>query len=81
MDLKKILPYAFFSIVLSAWFFSLLMVYIPTTSWVTPTFPLTIDANMKTLFLALTVLSALTSMLMGLKVMGKLTQISKKLRL
>jgi hypothetical protein len=31
------------------------------------------------LFLALTVLTALTSMLMGLKFMGKLPQIRKKL--
>jgi hypothetical protein len=33
------------------------------------------------LFLALTILSAFTSMLMGLSFMGKLTKISKKLRL
>lgn len=79
MGLKKILPYAFFSIVFSAWFISMLMVYLPTTNWVTPTFPVAIDVNIKTLFLALTVLTALTSMLMGLKFMGKLPQIRKKL--
>jgi hypothetical protein len=76
MDLKKTLPYVFLSSLFTVWLLSLLAVYLPTTSWVTPTFPLTINSSMKTMFLVSTVLLTLASFLMGMEKLGMLSHIA-----
>jgi hypothetical protein len=76
MGLKKVLPYLFLSVLFTIWLFLLLAVYIPTTSWGTPTFPLKIDPNLKTMFLASTVFLVLTSFLMSMEKLGLLSRIA-----
>jgi hypothetical protein len=79
MGLKKVLPYLILSVLLAVWVILLLAVYIPTTSWGTPTFPVKIDPNVKMMFLASTVLLMSASFLMGMKKLGMISRISNSL--
>lgn len=79
MGLKKIVPIIFFSVVFGVWFFSLLELLIPITGVGTPTFPITIDVNMKTMFLTSTILLAATSFMMSLERLGTLSHVVSKL--
>ena len=58
--------YSFFVIVFSVWLISLLAIYLPASNWVTSTYPSTIDNTTLAIFLVSTVLSSLTSFLLGL---------------
>ncbi len=79
MGLRKIVPIIFFSVVVSVWLFSMLAVLIPLTNWGAPTFPLTIDANMKAIFVASTVLLASALFLMSMEKLGILSRINNLL--
>ena len=58
--------YKAFIIVLIAWIVSLLAVYIPTSKWMPPTFPLTINNHTLPLFIASTSLASSVSLYLGL---------------
>jgi hypothetical protein len=75
MALKKILPYLLLSALFALWLFSLLAVYLPITSWGTPTFPITINSNMKALFLASSIILALATFLFGIQKLGLFSRI------
>jgi len=78
MTLKKMLLYTFFIINLSIWLTSLLAIYFPLSNWVTPTFPLQpINPHLKEIFFTSTALSALTSLLLGLKMLRPQEQKAK----
>ncbi len=79
MNWKKTLPYIFLSVLFAIWLFLLLAVYIPTTSWGTPTFPVKIDPSLRTMFLSSTVLLAMTSLLMSFEKLGLLSRVSNLL--
>jgi hypothetical protein len=76
MSWKRIFPYIFLCVLFAIWLSLLWAVYIPTMSWSTPTFPLMIDPNLKTMFLASTVLLALFSLFIGLEELGMLSHIA-----
>lgn len=70
MALKENLQYKAFLAFFSVWFVSLIVVYIPISKWITPTFPLTIDYNYKLIIFSISAtLSALTSFYIGLNKM------------
>jgi hypothetical protein len=75
MNLKEVLLYLFLSVVFSIWLSLLLAVYIPTTSWGTIAFPLSIDSTLKTMFLVSTVLLMATSVLIGMEKLGILSRL------
>jgi hypothetical protein len=79
MGLKKIVPIILFSVVFGVWFFSLLEMLIPITGRGTPAFPITIDVNVKTMFLTSGILLAATSFMMGLERLGTLSHVVSKL--
>jgi hypothetical protein len=79
MNWKKTIPYIFLSVLFAIWLFLLLAVYVPTTSWGTPTFPVKIDPSLKTMFFASTVALASASFLMGMEKLGLLSRISNLL--
>ena len=81
MNLKKVFPITLLSAVFGFWFFSLLQMLIPIAGWETLTFPVTIDASTKMMFLASTILLAATSFVMGLEKLGAFSIIAIKLHL
>ena len=66
MALKKSMLNKVFIVVLITWFLSLLTIYIPTSKWITPTFPKTINNYTLTIFTTSTVLASVTSLYLGL---------------
>jgi len=72
MKLKSNLHYIIFTMAFSIWLVSLLAIYLPMTRWGTPTFPFVIDNNTLAIFLGSTVLSSVSSFLIGLDKLGKL---------
>lgn len=70
--------YSFFVIVFSVWLISLLAIYLPASNWVTSTFPPTIDNTTLAIFLASTVLSSLTSFLLGLDKLVRINHTKKQ---
>lgn len=66
MALKKDLQYKVFSVVLSIWLVSMLVVYIPLSNLVTPTFPLTINNYTLTFFQASMSLTFSLALYLGL---------------
>jgi len=80
MTSKERLLYIFFIMMLSAWFVSLLAVYLPTSKFVTPIFPVVIDSHIFVVFSVATALSSLTSFLIGLDKLGKLSSIRNRIR-
>ncbi len=58
--------YKAFIIVLIAWIVSLLAVYVPTSKWMPPTFPSTINNHTLPLFIASTGLASSVSLYLGL---------------
>jgi hypothetical protein len=77
MSLKKVLPFFFFSVLFGIWFYSLFSVYSSASNWGTPTIPLTVDSNMKTMFFASTILLAPSLFLMGLAKLDVFSRIAK----
>ena len=73
MPLKKKFLYAFFIILLSIWFVSLLVFSLSTSIWGTQTFPLTINAYVRTILWVSTVLASLISFFLGLYELGILS--------
>jgi hypothetical protein len=73
MSLKKKFLYAFFIIILSIWFVSLLVFSLSTSIWGTQNFPLIMNAYLRTILWASTVLSSLTSFFLGLYELGVLS--------
>ena len=66
MALKKSLLSKVFIVVFGIWFISLLAVYVPISSWMTPTFPKTINNYALTIFIASTGLATPMSLYLGL---------------
>ncbi|NWG09746.1 MAG: hypothetical protein HXX80_05525 [Nitrososphaerales archaeon] len=67
MALKGRLGYVVLALALMVWFVSLLVVYLPISKLITPTFSLPIEYDyMLIIFLASTALSSLTSFYIGL---------------
>ncbi len=75
MNQKKKPLYIFLFIILSIWIVSLLAIYLPTTNFVIPTFPLTQNNHILTIFLVSTALSSITSFLVGLSELGKIPNV------
>ncbi|MFB0503121.1 MAG: hypothetical protein ACETWE_04740 [Candidatus Bathyarchaeia archaeon] len=73
--LRKNLRYIVFSTLVSVWFVSLLAVYLPISGWVPRTFPLAVEDNLLTLFLVTAGLSSLSSLYMGLSMLGAYSRI------
>ena len=78
MSLEKTLLYFSYFIVLGIWFLSLSAVYLPTSKWVTPTFPVIIDTHTQTMFLISSALASASSLLIDLESMGKLSDARKR---
>ncbi|MDH5440686.1 MAG: hypothetical protein OEZ48_02340 [Candidatus Bathyarchaeota archaeon] len=73
--LRKNLRYIVFSTLVSVWFVSLLAVYLPISGWVPRTYPLAVEDNLLTLFLVTAGLSSLSSLYMGLSMLGAYSRI------
>ena len=80
MSLKKKFLYAFFIIILSIWFVSLLVFSLSTSIWGTQTFPLTINAYVRTILWVSTVLASLTSFFLGLYELGVLAALKSHIK-
>jgi hypothetical protein len=80
MSLKKKFLYSFFIIILSTWFVSLLVLSLSTSIWGTRTFPLTINAYVRTIFWVSTVLASSTSFLIGLDELGALSALKNHIK-
>lgn len=78
--LKRNLQYIVFTAVFSAWLVSLLAVYLPVSNWVTPTFPSTVDNNALMIFLVTTALSSLSSLFVGLNMLGINSRLKMKVQ-
>jgi hypothetical protein len=72
--------YTFFIIILSIWLVSLLSFSLPTSIWGTQTFPLTINAYLRTILWASTVLASLTSFFLGLYELGVLAALKSHIK-
>lgn len=68
--LRNNLQYIVFSVLLSAWFVSLLAVYLPISGWGPRTYPLAVEDSVLTLFLVTAGLSSLSSLYIGLSMLG-----------
>ena len=73
--LRNNLQYIVFSILLSAWFVSLLAVYLPISGWGPRTYPLAVEDSVLTLFLVMAGLSSLSSLYIGLSMLGACSRI------
>ena len=73
--LRNNLQYIVFSILLSAWFFSLLAVYLPISGWGPRTYPLAVEDSVLALFLVAAGLSSLSSLYIGLSMLGGYSRI------
>ena len=80
MPLKKKFLYTFFFIILSIWFVSLLVLSLSTSIWATQTFPLTINAYVRTILWVSTILASLTSFSMGLYELGVLSTLNSHIK-
>jgi hypothetical protein len=80
MSLKKKFLYTFFIIILSIWFISLLVFSLSTSIWGTQTFPLTMNAYLRTIFWASTILASLTSFFLGLYELGVLATLKSHIK-
>ncbi len=79
MNLKSDLKYIVFGITFSTWVVSLLAVYLPMSRWVTPTFPVNVDNTVLTAFLATTILSSMSSLYIGLGMLGIKSKVKRKI--
>lgn len=68
---KGKIPYLFFITGFGIWAASLLTIYLPISGWVTPVYSTVVDNNTMTVFLGSTVLSFLSSLLIGLNHLRK----------
>jgi len=73
--LRNNLQYVVFSILLSVWFVSLLVVYLPISGWGPRTYPLAVEDSVLTLFLVAAGLSSLSSLYIGLSMLGAYSRI------
>jgi hypothetical protein len=80
MSLKEKFFYAFFIVLLSIWFVSLLVFSISTSIWETQTFPLTMNAYVRTILWASTILASLTSFFLGLYELGILSALKSHIK-
>lgn len=78
--LKRNLQYIVFCAMLSAWLLSLSAVYLPVSRWGTPTFPLTVDNNILTVFIVTTGLSSFSSLYVGFNMLGVNSRIKVKVQ-
>jgi hypothetical protein len=80
MSLKKKFLYAFFFIILSIWFISLLAFSFSASIWGTQTFPLTMNAYLRTILWVSTILASLTSFFLGLYELGVLSTLKSHIK-
>lgn len=77
---KKTLLYAFFIITFTIWLALLLVFYFPTRVQTAPIISSVMDGAIRTIFLASTLLSSITSFLIGLDKLGMLSAMRNTIR-
>jgi hypothetical protein len=83
MPLKSALArslYTFFIIILSIWFVSLLVFSLSTSIWGKQTFPLTMNAYLRTILLVSAGLASFTSFFLGLYELGVLSALESHVK-
>jgi hypothetical protein len=80
MSLKKKFIYTFFIIIFSIWFISLLVFSLSASIWGTQTFPLTMNAYLRTILGVSTILASLTSFFLGLYELGVLSTLKSHIK-
>jgi len=71
LALESKVPYFFFLTTFTIWLVSLLAVYLLISGWVSPSFPLTMNHTIITVFLVSAGLASVSSLLIGLHKLGK----------